>query len=106
MHRGFLHLSQPMIGRAARVFAIGLLCFLSTISSGADTLVLSEAHLAGTDQLAVEDLFADYRSYLVNVDHIRELQPIFHGDYTVKLADCTELTLSRNYREKLLEPFC
>ena len=45
-----------------------------------------------------------HRSFLVNFDRIRELQPIFHGDYTVKLADGTELTLSRNYREKLLEP--
>jgi two-component system LytT family response regulator len=45
-----------------------------------------------------------HRSSLVNLDRIRELQPIFHGDYAVKLADGTELTLSRNYREKLLEP--
>jgi len=29
---------------------------------------------------------------------------MFHGDYVVKLQDGTELTLSRNYREKLLEP--
>ena len=45
-----------------------------------------------------------HRSFLVNLDRIRELRPIFHGDYAVKLADGTELTLSRNYREKLLEP--
>ena len=45
-----------------------------------------------------------HRSFLVNLDRIRELKPIFHGDYAVKLADGTELTLSRNYREKLLEP--
>jgi two-component system LytT family response regulator len=45
-----------------------------------------------------------HRSSLVNLDRIRELQPIFHGDYAVKLADGTELTLSRNYSEKLLEP--
>jgi len=45
-----------------------------------------------------------HRSTLVNLDRIRELQPIFHGDYQVKLSDGTELTLSRNYREKLLEP--
>jgi two-component system LytT family response regulator len=45
-----------------------------------------------------------HRSALVNLDRIRELQPIFHGDYAVKLADGTELTLSRSYREKLLEP--
>ena len=45
-----------------------------------------------------------HRSHLVNLERIRELRPIFHGDYLVKLVNGTELTLSRNYREKLLEP--
>lgn len=45
-----------------------------------------------------------HRSHLVNLERIRELRPIFHGDYLVKLGNGTELTLSRNYREKLLEP--
>lgn len=45
-----------------------------------------------------------HRSSLVNLDRIRELHPIFHGDYAVKLIDGTELTLSRSYRERLLEP--
>jgi two-component system, LytTR family, response regulator len=41
------------------------------------------------------------RSTIVNVDRIRELQPLFHGDYVVILKNGTKLTLSRNYREKL-----
>ena len=45
-----------------------------------------------------------HRSHLVNLERVRELRPIFHGDYLVKLVNGTELTLSRNYREKLLEP--
>lgn len=45
-----------------------------------------------------------HRSSLVNLERIRELRPTFHGDYLVKLLDGTELTLSRNYREKLLQP--
>ncbi|HEY1343027.1 MAG TPA: LytTR family DNA-binding domain-containing protein, partial [Bryobacteraceae bacterium] len=42
-----------------------------------------------------------HRSTLVNVDRIRELQPLFHGDYVVILQDGTELTLSRTYRRNL-----
>ena len=42
-----------------------------------------------------------HRSTLVNVDRIRELHPLFHGDYVVKLWDGTELCLSRTYRERL-----
>jgi two-component system, LytTR family, response regulator len=45
-----------------------------------------------------------HRSTIVNLDRIRELHPLFHGDYAVRLRDGTELTLSRNYREKLGEP--
>jgi two-component system LytT family response regulator len=44
-----------------------------------------------------------HRSTTVNIDRIRELQPMFHGDYALRLCDGTELTLSRNYRDKLGE---
>jgi two-component system, LytTR family, response regulator len=42
-----------------------------------------------------------HRSALVNVERIREMQPMFHGQYTVVLHDGTRLTLSRRYRGKL-----
>jgi two-component system, LytTR family, response regulator len=45
-----------------------------------------------------------HRSIMVNLDRIQELQPLFHGDYVVKLLDGTELSLSRNYRERLGGP--
>jgi two-component system, LytTR family, response regulator len=41
------------------------------------------------------------RSTTVNVDRIKELQPLFHGDYTVILQNGAKLTLSRGYREAL-----
>jgi two-component system LytT family response regulator len=42
-----------------------------------------------------------HRSALVNVERIREMQPMFHGQYAVVLHDGTRLTLSRRYRGKL-----
>ncbi|HLL77595.1 MAG TPA: response regulator [Pyrinomonadaceae bacterium] len=42
-----------------------------------------------------------HRSALVNVGRIREMQPMFHGQYAVVLHDGTQLTLSRRYRAKL-----
>ena len=42
-----------------------------------------------------------HRSAIVNLDRIRELQPWFRGDYRVILRDGTELTLTKNHREKL-----
>ena len=39
-----------------------------------------------------------HRSAIVNLDFIRELRPLWGGDYRVFLHDGTQLTLSRNYR--------
>ena len=41
------------------------------------------------------------RSTIVNVDRIKELQPLFHGEYAVILRNGAKLTLSRTHRDKL-----
>ena len=41
------------------------------------------------------------RSVIVNLDRIKELQPMFYGDYTVILQNGARLTLSRNFRDRL-----
>jgi len=42
-----------------------------------------------------------HRSSIVNLDRVKELQPWFRGDYRIVLRDGTELTLTKNHREKL-----
>jgi len=42
-----------------------------------------------------------HRSSIVNIDRVKELQPFFHGEYTVLLEDGARLKLSRNYRHHL-----
>jgi two-component system LytT family response regulator len=42
-----------------------------------------------------------HRSSIVRLDHIQELQPWFHGEYRIILHDGTQLTLSRNFKDKL-----
>jgi two-component system LytT family response regulator len=44
-----------------------------------------------------------HRTAIVNIDQIKELQPLFHGEYQVVLRNGTELTLSRGYRDRLQE---
>ncbi len=44
-----------------------------------------------------------HRSRIVNVERIKELQPWFHGEYLIVLNDGTQITLSRSYRERLME---
>ena len=42
-----------------------------------------------------------HRSAIVNVDHIRELEPYFHGEYVVILRDGTRLMASRVFSDRL-----
>jgi two-component system LytT family response regulator len=42
-----------------------------------------------------------HRSAMVNVERIKELQPLFNGEYSLHLEDKTKLTLSRTYKDKL-----
>jgi two-component system LytT family response regulator len=44
-----------------------------------------------------------HRSTIVRVDRIKELEPLFQGDYLVILHDGSRLTSSRSYRERLQE---
>lgn len=52
-------------------------------------------------KLSPEKFLRINRSTIVNIDRIRELQAMFHGEYAVILRDGTRLTLTRNYRDKL-----
>lgn len=42
-----------------------------------------------------------HRSAIVNIERIKELHPMFHGEYQVILKDGAQLTSGRGYRENL-----
>lgn len=44
-----------------------------------------------------------HRSTIVRLDRIKELEPLFQGDYVLILQDGTRLTSSRGYRDRLQE---
>jgi two-component system LytT family response regulator len=46
-----------------------------------------------------------HRSTIINIECIKEFQPMFGGNYTVVLKDETEFVLSRNYRKEVLSRF-
>jgi two-component system LytT family response regulator len=45
------------------------------------------------------------RSAIVNVDRIKELEPLNHGGFIICLYDRTQLNLSRYYRDRLIALF-
>lgn len=67
----------------------------------------NEAHLHRETMLSLEAKLPSARfvrisrSAMINLERVKEMQPMFHGDYVVILKNGTRLTLSRNYRDKL-----
>ncbi len=55
------------------------------------------------DQFTGRTFIRIHRSTIVNVGRIKEMQPLFHGDYAVVLNDGTRLTMSRSFREKVFQ---
>jgi two-component system, LytTR family, response regulator len=52
-------------------------------------------------QFSNDQFIRIHRSTIVNVERIKEMQPLFYGEYAVILSDGTRLTLSRSFREKV-----
>lgn len=72
-----------------------------SLHAGSETHLHRETLSALEARLSPEKFIRVSRSTIVNVERIKELQPMFHGDYVVLLRNGTRLNLSRNYREKL-----
>lgn len=68
---------------------------------GAETHTLRETMNSLEQRLDGNKFLRIHRSTIINIDRIKELQPWFRGDYRVLLHDGKQLTLSRNYRERL-----
>ena len=73
------------------------------LHAGGETHLLRETMNALDGRLDPARFVRIHRSTLVNLERIKEIQPLFHGDYVVLLRDGTELTLSRTYRARVEE---
>lgn len=52
-------------------------------------------------QLNPQQFIRIHRSTIINIDYLREMEPLYNGAYAVTMQDGTALRLSRNRREKL-----
>jgi len=71
------------------------------IHAGAESHYVRETLAALEAQLPNDNFLRISRSLLVNLDRVKELQPLFYGDYVVVLRDGSKLNMSRNYRVRL-----
>ncbi len=71
------------------------------IHVGEDSHLHRETMTALEARLAPDKFMRISRSAIVNVDRVKEMQPMFHGDYVLILRNGARLNLSRSYRDKL-----
>ena len=71
------------------------------IHAGTASHLIRETMTSLSARLPAEKFVRINRSCIVNLERVKELQPMFHGEYTVFLNDGTKLVLSRNYRGSL-----
>jgi len=68
---------------------------------GNETHLYRETMTALEQKLPPDRFLRISRSAIVNVEAVKELQPLFHGEYMVSLRNGTRVTLTRGYREQL-----
>jgi two-component system LytT family response regulator len=68
---------------------------------GKDSHMLRETMTVAAERLDPNRFVRIHRSRIVNLDHVREIRPLWGGDYSVLMRDGTELTMSRTYRASL-----
>jgi two-component system, LytTR family, response regulator len=74
-----------------------------TLNVGAESYLLREGIGHISDRLDPKKFVRIHRSTIVNVQKIKELQPVNSGEYIVVLKDGKELSCSRGYRAGLQE---
>jgi len=68
---------------------------------GNETHMLRETLTALEEKLPPDHFVRISRSTIVNIESVKELHPMFHGEYRVTLRNGTHATLTRGYREQL-----
>lgn len=72
------------------------------LHAGKETYML-RATMAQLEEMLDPSRFVRvHRSYLVNVDRVKEMKPIFNKDQVLTLRDGAQVTVSRTYYDKLL----
>jgi len=71
------------------------------IHTKSDAHLLRESMKNMESKLDPKTFVRIHRSAIVNIDHIKELEPWFHGEYVVIMRDGTRLTASRVFSDRL-----
>jgi two-component system LytT family response regulator len=98
--------SRVVIVKAGDIDWIESAANYALLHVGEKTHLLRETMRALEEQLSPEQFVRVSRSAIVNIERIKELQPMMKGEYIVTLHNGKQLTMSRGIRElqQALEP--
>jgi two-component system LytT family response regulator len=74
--------------------------YYAQIHAGGQTHLLRETMTELAERLDPARFFRVHRSAIINLDRVREIHPLLHGDRELVLADGTRVRLSRTRREE------
>jgi two-component system, LytTR family, response regulator len=74
-----------------------------TLHTAGERHVLRETMTAAESMFPSDRFIRIHRSFIVNIDYVKEFRPLFRGEYAVLLSDGTRLVASRTFRRRLEE---
>lgn len=75
------------------------------LHAGRDSHLLRETMNSLENRLNPDNFLRIHRSRIINIRQIKELRPLFRGEYDIMLRDGTRLESGRGYRDKLQKLF-
>src|SRR5262249_7434503 len=98
--------SRVVIAKSSDIAWIESAANYALLHVGAKTHLLRETMHSREEQLSPEQFLRVSRTAIVNIDRIKELQPMMKGDYIVMLNNGKQLTMTRGIRklQNALEP--
>jgi two-component system LytT family response regulator len=68
---------------------------------GTHSYLLRETMASISARLPTDHFIRVSRTAIINIDRVKEMQPLPHGEYSILLSTGAKITLSRSYRDQL-----
>jgi two-component system, LytTR family, response regulator len=113
MQSAHKHVERLVIKSAGRIFflSVGEIDWIEAadnyvrLHAGRESHLLRETMNNLEKKLDPDQFLRVHRSRIVNIQKIKELQPLFRGEYDITLRDGTRLESGRGYRDRIQKLF-